>query len=66
MPAPVRTGDRKRRSATPVKFIEVLAYTVWDACCKEDCDCGRKEDDDDAPQELLRPASFLPARVPVL
>ena len=31
---------------TPVKFVEVLAYTVWDACCKEDCDCGRKEDDD--------------------
>ena len=31
---------------TPVKFIEVLAYTIWDACCKEGCDCGRKEDDD--------------------
>ena len=31
---------------TPVKFVEVLAYTIWDACCKEDCDCGRKEDDD--------------------
>jgi hypothetical protein len=31
---------------TPVKFVEVLAYTVWDACCKEGCDCGRKEDDD--------------------
>lgn len=31
---------------TPVKFIEVLAYTVWDARCKEGCDCGRKEGDD--------------------
>ena len=31
---------------TPVKFVEVLAYTVWDACCKEGCDDGRKEDCD--------------------
>ena len=28
--------------ATPVKFVEVLAYTIWDACCKEDCDDCRK------------------------
>jgi Abnormal spindle-like microcephaly-assoc'd, ASPM-SPD-2-Hydin len=27
---------------TPVKFVEVLAYTIWDACCKEDCDDCRK------------------------
>jgi hypothetical protein len=29
---------------TPVKLVEVLAYTVWDACCKDDC--GRKDDCD--------------------
>ena len=27
---------------TPVKFVEVLAYTIWDGCCKEDCDDCRK------------------------
>jgi hypothetical protein len=27
---------------TPVKFVEVLAYTIWDACCKEDCDDCQK------------------------
>jgi hypothetical protein len=31
---------------TPVKFVEVLAYTIWDGCCKEGCDDGRKEDCD--------------------
>jgi hypothetical protein len=24
--------------ATPVKVLDVLAYTVWDTCCKEHCD----------------------------
>ena len=33
--------------ATPVKFVEVLAYTVWDAGCKEGCDDRRKEDCDE-------------------
>jgi hypothetical protein len=28
--------------ATPVKIIEVLAYTVWDSRCKEDCDDCRE------------------------
>ena len=32
---------------TPVKFVEVLAYTIWDACCKEGRDGCRKEDCDD-------------------
>jgi hypothetical protein len=27
---------------TTVKFVEVLAYTIWDACCKEDCDDCQK------------------------
>ena len=27
---------------TPVKCIEVLAYTIWDGCRKEDCDDCRK------------------------
>ena len=29
--------------ATPVKMVEVLAYTVWESCCKEDCDDCRKD-----------------------
>jgi len=29
---------------TPVKFVEVLAYTIWDARRKEGCDDGRKEE----------------------
>jgi hypothetical protein len=33
--------------STPVKFIEVLAYTIWDACRKECCGGCRKEDCDD-------------------
>ena len=33
--------------ATPVKFVEVLAYTIWDAGCKEGCDDRRKEDCDE-------------------
>ena len=32
---------------TPVKYVEVLAYTIWDACCKEGSDGCRKEDCDD-------------------
>jgi hypothetical protein len=32
---------------TPVKFVEVLAYTIWDAGCKEGCDDRRKEDCDE-------------------
>jgi len=32
---------------TPVKFVEVLAYTILDACCKEGCEGCRKEDCDD-------------------
>jgi hypothetical protein len=27
---------------TPVKCVEVQAYTIWDSCCKEDCDDCRK------------------------
>jgi protein involved in polysaccharide export with SLBB domain len=27
---------------TPVKVIEVHAYTIWDSCCKDDCDDCRK------------------------
>ena len=27
---------------TPVKFVEVLAYTIWDCCCKGECDDCRK------------------------
>jgi hypothetical protein len=34
-------------AVTPVKFVEVLAYTIWDACCKEGCDGCRKEDCED-------------------
>ena len=33
--------------SSPVKFIEVLAYTIWDACRKEGCGGCRKEDCDD-------------------
>jgi Abnormal spindle-like microcephaly-assoc'd, ASPM-SPD-2-Hydin len=33
--------------ATPVKFVEALAYTIWDTGCKEGCDDRRKEDCDD-------------------
>ena len=32
--------------ATPVRFVEALAYTIWDAGCKEGCD-GRGKDDCD-------------------
>jgi protein involved in polysaccharide export with SLBB domain len=32
---------------TPVKYVEVLAYTIWDNCCKEGCDDCRKADCDD-------------------
>jgi hypothetical protein len=32
---------------TPVKFVEVLAYTVWDGCRKEGCEDCRKGDCDD-------------------
>jgi hypothetical protein len=31
--------------ATPVKHVEVLAYTIWECCCKEECRC--KDDCDD-------------------
>jgi hypothetical protein len=27
---------------TPVKTLEVLAYTIWDSCCKDHCDDCRK------------------------
>jgi hypothetical protein len=27
---------------TPVKVLEVLAYTIWDTCCKDHCDDCRK------------------------
>jgi hypothetical protein len=27
---------------TPVKYVEVLAYTIWEACCKDGCDDCRK------------------------
>jgi hypothetical protein len=32
---------------TPVKFVEVLAYTVWGGCRKEGCDDCHKEDCED-------------------
>ncbi len=32
---------------TPVRYVEVLAYTIWDARGKEGCDGCRKEDCDD-------------------
>lgn len=28
--------------AQPIKVVEVRAYTIWDPCCKEDCDDCRK------------------------
>jgi hypothetical protein len=34
--------------AAPVKFVEVLAYTIWDCGCKEACDGNRKCDGDDS------------------
>jgi hypothetical protein len=33
--------------ATPVKFVEVLAYTIWNGCLKEGSDGCHKEDCDD-------------------
>jgi hypothetical protein len=27
---------------TPVKILDVLAYTIWDSCCKEHCEACRK------------------------
>ncbi len=33
--------------AMPVKFVEVLAYTIWERGCKEGCDGRRKEDCND-------------------
>ena len=27
---------------TPVKILEVLAYTIWDSCCKEHCEACRE------------------------
>jgi photosystem II stability/assembly factor-like uncharacterized protein len=32
---------------TPIKYVEVLAYTIWDACCKQRSDGCNKEDRDD-------------------
>ena len=28
--------------ATPMKCIEVQAYTIWDSCCKDHCEDCRK------------------------
>ena len=33
--------------STPVKVVEVLAYTIWDGDCKERCEDCRKEDCDE-------------------
>ncbi len=33
--------------ATPVKYVEILAYTIWDGCCKEGCEEGREDACDD-------------------
>lgn len=33
--------------ATPIKFVEVLAYTIWDCGCKDGCEERRKDDGDD-------------------
>jgi hypothetical protein len=46
-PRPCELVIESNDPATPVKFVEVLAYTIWDACCKEGCDGCRKEDCDD-------------------
>jgi hypothetical protein len=27
---------------TPVKILDVTAYTIWNDCCKPDCDCHKK------------------------
>ncbi len=32
---------------TPVKCIEVLAYTMWESCCRHGCDGCKKEDCED-------------------
>ena len=32
---------------TPVRSVEVLAYTIWERGCKEGCDEARKDDCDD-------------------
>jgi hypothetical protein len=36
---------------TPVKCIEVQAYTIWDSCCKEECDDCSKGCCDKHPRE---------------
>ena len=33
--------------ATPVRFVEVLAYTIWERGCEEGCEGRRKDDCDD-------------------
>jgi hypothetical protein len=33
--------------AMPVKYVEVLAYTIWDACCRRGSDGCKKEDCND-------------------
>ena len=42
-PRPCEVVIESDDPVTPVKFVEVLAYTIWDACCKEGCDGCRKE-----------------------
>jgi photosystem II stability/assembly factor-like uncharacterized protein len=39
----IESGD----PTTPVKFVEVLAYTIWERGCKEGSDEARKDDCDD-------------------
>ena len=46
-PRPCELVIESNDPATPVKFIEVLAYTIWDACRKEGGGGCRKGDCDD-------------------
>ena len=46
-PGPCELVIESDDPVTPVKFVEVLAYTVWDGCRKEGCEDCRKGDCDD-------------------
>ena len=47
-PRPCEVVIESDDPVTPVKFVEVLAYTIWDACGKEGCDGCRKEGCEDS------------------
>jgi hypothetical protein len=46
-PRPCELVIESNDPTTPVKFVEVLAYTIWDTCPKGGCEDCRKEDCDD-------------------